>query len=120
MLLVLLYFGGVCCNGESARSTHPQKITTRRQAAAISRAMIRKLLRVITSRCGSTARESVFKVGINCGVALDFLAAAIKRSISAVVRYSRVRTEEFKWLVPIGRPCVFPRYFARVSNQLAN
>src|SRR2546421_5870421 len=26
---------------------------------------------------------------------LDFLAAAIKRSISAVVRYSRVRTEEF-------------------------
>src|SRR6516165_7158396 len=33
---------------------------------------------------------------------LDFLAAAIKRSISAVVRYSRVRTEEFKWLVPSG------------------
>jgi hypothetical protein len=26
---------------------------------------------------------------------LDFLAAAIKRSISGVVRYSRVRTEEF-------------------------
>src|SRR5215471_3077760 len=51
---------------------------------------------------------------------LDFLAAAIKRSISAVVRYSRVRTEEFKCLVPTGRPCVFPRYFARVSNQLVN
>jgi hypothetical protein len=25
-----------------------------------------------------------------------------------------------QWLVPTGRPCVFPRYFARVSNQLAN
>src|SRR5215475_11850442 len=34
---------------------------------------------------------------------LDFLAAAIKRSISAVVRYSRVRTEEFT-VVGADRP----------------
>src|SRR6516165_2087711 len=34
---------------------------------------------------------------------LDFLAAAINRSISAVVRYSRVRTEEFT-VVGAGRP----------------
>src|SRR5262249_15333100 len=25
-----------------------------------------------------------------------------------------------QWLVPTGRPCVFLRYFARVSNRLAN
>src|SRR5215471_20125751 len=25
-----------------------------------------------------------------------------------------------QWLVPIGRPCGFPRYFARVRRQLAN
>src|SRR5262245_18398115 len=36
---------------------------------------------------------------------LDFLAAAIKRSISAVVRYSRVRTEEFT-VVGADRPPV--------------
>ena len=41
-------------------------------------------------------------------------------SISAVVRYSRVRTEEFKWLVLPAAPVVFSRYFARVSNRLAN
>src|SRR6516165_6193747 len=34
---------------------------------------------------------------------LDFLAAAIKRTISAVVRYSRVRTEEFT-VVGADRP----------------
>src|SRR5215831_7668830 len=42
---------------------------------------------------------------------LDFLAAAIKRSISAVVRYSRVRTEEFT-VVGADRPPVrFPTIF---------
>src|SRR5262249_30543353 len=25
-----------------------------------------------------------------------------------------------QWLVPTRRPCVFPRYFARVSTELAN
>src|SRR6516165_3439649 len=42
------------------------------------------------------------------------------RSISAVVRYSRVRTEEFKWLVPTGRPCGFPPHFGCGSTQLEN
>ena len=49
-----------------------------------------------------------------------FFALWTCNSISAVVRYSRGRTEEFKWLVPTGHPCGFPRYFASVSNQLAN
>src|SRR5262245_32563616 len=47
---------------------------------------------------------------------LPFLAAAISRSTSRPVRYSRVRTEEFKWLVPTGRPCVFSRYLAHAGR----
>jgi hypothetical protein len=54
---------------------------------------------------------------------LDFLAAAIKRSISAVVRYSRVRTEEFT-VVGAGRPplrfstifCPRPSITSELSN----
>src|SRR5262249_11362654 len=38
----------------------------------------------------------------------DFLAAAIKRSISAVVRYSRVRTEEFTVVGADRPPMRFP------------
>ena len=45
-----------------------------------------------------------------------FLAAAIKRSISAVVRYSRVRTEEFT-VVGVDRPPVwFSTIFCLRSN----
>src|SRR6516165_5399501 len=47
---------------------------------------------------------------------LDFLAAAINRSISAVVRYSRVRTEEFT-VVGANRPPVrFPTIFCPRSK----
>src|SRR6516225_5380209 len=38
---------------------------------------------------------------------LDFLAAAIKRSISALVRYSRVRTEEFTVVGADRPPTIF-------------
>src|SRR5262245_32650419 len=44
---------------------------------------------------------------------LDFLAAAIKRSISAVVRYSRVRTEEFTVVGADGPPVRFSTIFWR-------
>jgi hypothetical protein len=47
---------------------------------------------------------------------LDFLAAAIKRSISAVVRYSRVRTEEFTVFGGDRPPVRFPTIFARVRR----
>src|SRR5262249_20112363 len=48
---------------------------------------------------------------------LDFLAAAIRRSISAVVRYSRVRTEEFT-VVGADRPPVrFPTIFCPYSKK---
>src|SRR6266545_1297998 len=48
---------------------------------------------------------------------LDFLAAASKRSISAVVRYSRVRTEEFT-VVGADRPPVrLPTIFCPRSNM---
>src|SRR5215475_6671281 len=53
---------------------------------------------------------------------LDFLAAAIKRSISAVVRYSRVRTEEFT-VVGADRPAVrFPTIFCprfKITGELS-
>src|SRR5215467_16264316 len=53
---------------------------------------------------------------------LDFLAAAIKRSISAVVRYSRVRTEEFT-VVGADRPAVrFPTIFcpcSKITSELS-
>src|SRR6516162_8062534 len=42
---------------------------------------------------------------------LDFLAADIKRSISAVVRYSRVRTEEFTVVGADRPPLRFPTIF---------
>src|SRR5262245_39494954 len=42
---------------------------------------------------------------------LDFRAAAIKRSISAVVRYSRVRTEEFTVVGADRPPLRFPTIF---------
>src|SRR6266540_6966550 len=54
---------------------------------------------------------------------LDFLAAAIKRSISAVVRYSRVRTEEFT-VVGASRAAVrFPTIFcpcSKTTGELSN
>src|SRR5262249_22197249 len=52
-------------------------------------------------------------------VRLDFLAAAIKRSISAVVRYSRVRTEEFTVLGADRPPLRFSTIFCPCSKQLA-
>src|SRR2546421_7467390 len=53
---------------------------------------------------------------------LDFLAAAIKRSISAVVRYSRVRTEEFTVLGADRPPVRFPTIFcphSKVTSELS-
>src|SRR5215471_15656196 len=51
---------------------------------------------------------------------LDFLAAAIKRSVSAVVRYSRVRTEEFTVVgadrPPLRFPTIFCPYFEPTSD----
>src|SRR5215831_17854662 len=47
---------------------------------------------------------------------LDFLAAAIKRSISAVVRYSRVRTEEFTVVGADRPPLQFSTIFCPRSN----
>src|SRR6516162_5426003 len=53
---------------------------------------------------------------------LDFLAAAIKRSISAVVRYSRMRTEEFTVVGADRRPVCFPTIFcprSKVTSELS-
>src|SRR5262249_29488165 len=53
---------------------------------------------------------------------LPFLAAAIKRSISAVVRYSRVRTEEFTVVGADRRPVCFPTIFcprSKVTSELS-
>src|SRR5215471_19212869 len=47
---------------------------------------------------------------------LDFLSAAIKRSISAVVRYSRVRTEEFTVVGADRPPLRFSTIFCPRSN----
>src|SRR5262249_14283738 len=47
---------------------------------------------------------------------LDFVAAAIKRSISAVVRYSRVRTEEFTVVGADRPPLRFSTIFCPRSN----
>src|SRR5215510_13732424 len=47
---------------------------------------------------------------------LPFLAAAIKRSISAVVRYSRVRTEEFTVVGADRPPLQFSTIFCPHSN----
>src|SRR6516162_11324910 len=52
---------------------------------------------------------------------LDFLAAAIKRSISAVVRYSRVRTEEFTVVGADRPPLRFSTIFcprSKVTSEL--
>src|SRR5262245_13484577 len=47
---------------------------------------------------------------------LPFLATGIKRSISAVVRYSRVRTEEFTVVGADRSPVRFPTIFCPRSN----
>src|SRR5215510_8678712 len=54
---------------------------------------------------------------------LDFLAAAIKRSISAVVRYSRVRTEEFTVVGADLPPLRFPTIFcprSKITSELSS
>src|SRR5215471_16198189 len=54
---------------------------------------------------------------------LDFLAAAIKRSVSAVVRYSRVRTEEFTVVGADRPPLRFPTIFcprSKTTDELSN
>src|SRR6516165_2843843 len=53
---------------------------------------------------------------------LDFLAAAIKRSISAVVRYSRVRTEEFTVVGGDRPPLRFSTIFcprSKITSELS-
>src|SRR6516162_807745 len=53
---------------------------------------------------------------------LDFLAAAIKRSISAVVRYSRARTEEFTVVGADRRPLRFSTIFrprSQITSELS-
>src|SRR6516162_4514764 len=53
---------------------------------------------------------------------LDFLAAAIKRSISALVRYSRVRTEEFTVVGADRPPLRFSTIFcpcAKTTSELS-
>src|SRR6516225_7283922 len=53
---------------------------------------------------------------------LDFLAAAIKRSISAVVRYSRVRTEEFTVVGGDRPPLRFSMIFcprSKITRELS-
>src|SRR6516165_9424690 len=54
---------------------------------------------------------------------LDFLAAAIKRSISAVVRYSRVRTEEFTVVGADRPPLRFSTIFcprSKITRELSS
>jgi hypothetical protein len=48
---------------------------------------------------------------LSCATIRAILAAAIKRSISAVVRYSRVRTEEFTVVGADWPPVRFPTIF---------
>jgi hypothetical protein len=88
--------------GHNRQTTPPLVI-----AALVSKKSARPIAPVVHA-IGSRARTSSIRP--------YFLAAAIKRSISAVVRHSRVRTEEFTVVGADGRPIRSPQYFARIRR----